>query len=410
MALNEKKLRHCSEIAEAQCTPFYLLDRQAFEDNYRALVGAFQSIYPGYRLSYSYKTNYVPYVCRCVKELGGYAEVVSDMEYTLARKLGYPNAQIVYNGPAKGPLMAEHVLGGGILNVDNLEEARRIARIAEEHGEAPLKLGIRINLDVAPDFISRFGFELGGHQLSQAMDFLRQQKNISVVGVHGHSGHARSLASWQRRAEILLCAADQLVEGVPEYISLGSGMFGRMDPRFACQFSGPVPSYADYAKAVLEPISAHYAQAEKRPLVFTEPGATLISKYVSFICRVKDIKHIGNKIFALVDGSFYNIGEICRGKRLPLDIIPAKVPHSSYEAADIVGYTCLEYDVLYRDYRGSLAVGDLLVFDNVGGYSIVSKPQFIQPNCPMFSLDGEGRLECIMREEAFDDVFDKFLF
>ena len=80
------------KIAEDYGTPVYVFDRKAFEENYRSFVGIFQKRYPNYRLSYSYKTNYVPYVCKCVKDMGGYAEVVSDMEYNLAKKLGYREA------------------------------------------------------------------------------------------------------------------------------------------------------------------------------------------------------------------------------------------------------------------------------------------------------------------------------
>ena len=48
-------------------------------------------------------------------------EVVSDMEYTLAKRLGYPDSQIIYNGPCKGRCMEEHILNGGISNIDSEE-------------------------------------------------------------------------------------------------------------------------------------------------------------------------------------------------------------------------------------------------------------------------------------------------
>lgn len=89
-------------LIKSNGTPFYLFDEKGFIDNYRKLEGIFKAIYPNYQLSYSYKTNYTPFVCQLVRSLGGYAEVVSDMEYTLAKKLGYDNKQIVYNGPSKG--------------------------------------------------------------------------------------------------------------------------------------------------------------------------------------------------------------------------------------------------------------------------------------------------------------------
>ena len=90
--LDEDKV---TALAEKAGGAAYIFDEDAFVQNYRALTGAFCALYPRYRLSYSYKTNYTPYICRLVKEQGGYAEVVSDMEYELARRLGYGNDEIV---------------------------------------------------------------------------------------------------------------------------------------------------------------------------------------------------------------------------------------------------------------------------------------------------------------------------
>ena len=51
-----------------------------------------------------------------------------------------------------------------------------------------------------------------------------------------------------------------------------------------------------------------------------------------------------------------------------------------------------------------------MVFDNCGGYSIVSKPQFIKPQSAMFAKRTDGSIMQIMRAETFDDVFSKFSF
>ena len=79
------------QILKEHGAPFYFFDENAFLDNYRCLQNTFIKYYPNYQISYSYKTNYTPYICELVKSLGGYAEVVSDMEYTLAKKIGYKN-------------------------------------------------------------------------------------------------------------------------------------------------------------------------------------------------------------------------------------------------------------------------------------------------------------------------------
>lgn len=393
-------------------SPAYFFDEAAFYANYHEFVDIFHSIYPKYQLSYSYKTNYVPYICKLVKSYGGYAEVVSDMEYSLAKKIGYANDQIVYNGPVKGPLMEEHLLAGGILNVDNLEEAQRVCQLARNHPEQQFNLGIRINLDVTTDFISRFGLELGSELLEKTVQMLRSCDNIRIVGVHGHSGHARGIQAWKRRTDILLAAADSVVGEKPAYISLGSGMFGKLDDRLAKQFPCDIPSYEEYAHVVLLPIAEHYAYlaADDKPVVFTEPGATVISAYISFAAKVTSFKRIRGRDIAICEGSFYNLGEICRSRQLPLDVLPAGNDTIYFDSADIVGYTCLENDILYKNYKGSLGLGDILVFHNVGGYSVVSKPQFIQPNFPMVAVKEHGEPEEIMRAETFDDVFSKFAF
>ena len=139
-------------------TPFYVFDTQGFIENYQALQAAMQQVYPNYRVAYSYKTNYTPYICNLVKSLGGYAEVVSDMEYRLAKKLGYENSRIVYNGPAKGSCMEEHLRSGGISNVDNPAEAARVAQLAAACPECTIRIGLRINMDLG--FVSRFGMSV----------------------------------------------------------------------------------------------------------------------------------------------------------------------------------------------------------------------------------------------------------
>ena len=61
-------------------------------------------------------------------------------------------------------------------------------------------------------------------------------------------------------------------------------------------------------------------------------------------------------------------------------------------------------------WNGDLAEGDVMIFDNCGGYSIVSKPQFIKPQSTMYVKRRNGDVQMIMRAESFDDVFGKFSF
>lgn len=404
--------RTIEELIKKNGTPFYLFDEEGFVNNYLNLEGTFRKVYPNYKISYSYKTNYTPFVCKLVKNLGGYAEVVSDMEYTLAKKLGYANSQIVYNGPSKGECMYEHLEEHGILNLDSLDEARRVVNYCKAHSDKQFTVGIRINMDLgAANFISRFGLEPDSEDMLEIVRLIGVTTNLRLVGLHCHISRCRSLDAWAERAKIMLNMADKYIDGVPQYISLGSGMFADMAGYLRKQFGGGnVPTYEDYCEAAIKPFAEHYRNTENQPILFTEPGTTVVARYLSFVSRVLSIKQIRGRRIANMDGDYHNLGEICTMKKLPTHVIAGGKEQNYYGNIDIMGFTCLEQDVMVPHWEGNLAEDDIMVFDNCGGYSIVSKPQFIKPQSAMFAKRTDGSVIQIMRAETFDDVFGKFAF
>lgn len=340
----------------------------------------FSKIYPNFRVAYSFKTNYTPYICRIIKELGGYAEVVSMMEYNLAKKIGFTDDKIIFNGPCKEEFPE------CIINVNSLDELKIIKN---------KKIGIRVNIDVGQHFISRFGIE----DVEQAFRIAGDR----IVGLHCHISQARSLESWKKRTELMLEYADRFFkDGQLEYIDLGSGMCGDMSPVLKKQFSY-VPSYEEYADVTVRIVAEHFCGTHK-PILFTEPGTTLINKYIDFAAKVICIKEARGKTFIELNGSKHNLGEICELKKLPINVIPCGLPQRKVSDADFVGYTCLEHDVMYRGFCGNIAVGDIIIFENVGGYSLVDKPPFIRPNCEMVTENGK----VIKRAETEEGIFETY--
>lgn len=142
--LNKKLLKILQKLLEM----LYIFSiKNEFIENYKELETTFKQIYSNYHICYSYKTNYTPAICKCVKNLGGYAEVVSDIEYELALKLGYTPDKIVFNGPIKGKYLESHLLSNGINNIDRIEEAKYICEIARKYPCHQIKTGIRENFD-----------------------------------------------------------------------------------------------------------------------------------------------------------------------------------------------------------------------------------------------------------------------
>ena len=188
-------------LTEQFGSPLYIFHRDEFAQNYLSLLHTFQSIYPKYNIAYSYKTNYTPSICRLVKQLGGLAEVVSEMEYRLAKKLGYENKDIVYNGPIKGEGLFEHLALGGVANIDHLEEMKSVLCFAQEHASQTIRIAFRVNIDIAQGFISRFGLDAyeeaeNASELDEAFAMAKQASNIQVVGLHCHVGRSRGIEAW----------------------------------------------------------------------------------------------------------------------------------------------------------------------------------------------------------------------
>ena len=77
---------------------------------------------------------------------------------------------------------------------------------------------------------------------------------------------------------------------------------------------------------------------------------------------------------------------------------------------DIVGYTCMEHDCLYRDCKEAVRPGDFVVFESVGAYTVVMKPPFIQPAPAILVDEGAGSFAVAKRPERCDDLFAAYSF
>lgn len=406
MKLNEETLRQLLSQYES---PLYIFHKDEFVKNYKELLGAVREIYPKYNIAYSYKTNYTPGVCKTVKELGGFAEVVSEMEYELAKRIGYENEGIIFNGPVKGMGLLDHLENGGVINIDNIEEVDLIVAHANKNKDKIYKIAYRVNINVGQNFISRFGIDADSDELDKAVSKVKTKDNIKIVGLHCHIGGSREVEAWKKRVEIMFSLVDKYFDNPPEFIDLGSGMYSKMEPVLAEQFSTDIPDYIQYANIIGNAMKEKYGDLsyENQPLLITEPGTTLISGYVTFISKVLSIKNIKNKKFAILDGSYGNMGDICRLKQLPVTVFSKG---NQYNKVDFVGYTCLEHDVMYKDYCGKLAVGDIVEFRNVGSYSNVFKPPFIAPNCAMIERHADAETILLKQRENFNDIFHTYKF
>lgn len=384
---------------------FYVLDTARFAANYRELLAAFRAEYPNTEVAYSYKTNYIPALCEAINDLGGYAEVVSHMEFALAKRVGVPFSKIVFNGPYKQPdAVKELLLGGGTVHVDSLEELPFIAALAKGNPDKRLNIGIRVNFPVGDGALSRFGFDVLGDDFLEMLQFAGKFPNVHLQTLHCHFA-SRALNTWKPRAAEMM----KLIKSYglrPERIDLGGGMFGKMDDRLKRQFSGELPEYQDYAQAVGK-VFREWLKGDYQPALMIEPGSALAGDCMDLVSKVKSVKTVQGHKIATVLASTHNLH---MGSKVPSMDVFGLVPDRPWDGAivHVAGYTCIESDYLLRDYQGSLAVGDYVVFRNIGSYSIVLKPPFILPDFPVLSVGENGAVQTVKRAETPEDVFQTY--
>ncbi len=401
MIINKEKV---CELRKEYGDAFYLLDSEQFRNNFLELKEAFSKIYPKFNIAYSYKTNYTPKFCKIVNELGGYAEVVSEMEMELALKCGVKPERIIWNGPIKNPEKLESfILAGGTVNIDSLDEAKYIQTIAAKTQEV-LNVGIRCNYDVNDGVISRFGFDVDGEDFNKVLTLVKETSNLYLINFQCHFAK-RQIEFWPARAKGMVELIDRLGI-IPDRIDIGGGLFGKMEDSLKEQFTSRIPDYKDYANVAASVFAEYFKDKEVLPELLIEPGSAVVGDCMKFVGTVKTIKNVRGKYIASVLGSQKNIS--MTGVNPPMKIIHMS-DGRKYENVDLVGFTCIEGDVLYKNYSGELAEGDAIVISNCGSYSLVMKPPFILPNFPVLDICGE-KVEVIKRGEIFDDIFHTFNF
>ena len=385
---------------------FYLLDSAQFRKNYTELKAAFNDIYPNWNIAYSYKTNYTPKLCKIVNELGGYAEVVSEMELEIAKRVGCKMDRVIWNGPIKNvPIMEQFLLDGGTINIDCIEELEQIKEIHNRHADKLINVGIRCNYEVNDGVVSRFGFDIDGEDFMEAVKFATTTKNVKLINFQCHFAK-RQIAYWPARAKGMVNLIDRLGI-IPERIDIGGGLFGKMADSLKAQFSCEIPDYEAYAKAAAQVFADYFKDKDVKPELLIEPGSAVVGDCMKFIGTVKTIKNVRGKWMAHVLGSQKNIS--MTGINPPIEVIAMGGEQKEYKDLDFLGFTCIEGDVLYHNYTGKLAHQDVIVISNCGSYSLVMKPPFILPNFPVLDIS-EGKTEVIKRAENFDDLFHTFNF
>ncbi|MBN2019145.1 MAG: hypothetical protein JW749_02845 [Sedimentisphaerales bacterium] len=399
-------------------SPFYILDEAAFKKNYDDIVNAFAARYEKFILAYSYKTNYIPYLCGIIMTKGGYAEVVSRIEYDLALRIGQDPKKIIFNGPVKNYDDIELALKNeSIVNLDSEYELDYVRRYAAGNPARKVKVGLRINIDLTDENgvshlyegmrAGRFGFSSESDNISRIISELCRVKNLTINCLHGHSSAwDRSVWCYEKITKTLCEIASKYAPDTVEYIDIGGGIYGYIPPQMR---RTQMPSFNDYAKAVCGILTGNPWAKNRKPYLVLEPGVAMSANVLSYVTKVVSIKNIKGNILVTVDGSAFHTKPTFHKVNQPHTVI-SKDKKENHGIYSVCGATCMEKDYLLNDIDDIVPErGEYIKIDSVGAYTIVLTPTFIHPTPPILVRQDDHYKE-IRRRQTFEDMFDCFCF
>ncbi len=390
-------------------SPVYIVSERTIRENYKKAYMAFSTRYPKFQFAWSYKTNYLDAVCRIFHQEGSWAEVVSGFEYQKALDNGVPGNKIIFNGPSKSRedlILA--IKNQSFIHIDHFDELYTIIELTKELDERP-QVAIRINMDtgIYPQW-DRFGFNYENGEAWTAVNRIKMNDKIDLVGLHAHIGtYMMSPKPYNIAATKLAKLAKRIEQKWNQrisYIDLGGG-FASQNTLKGAYLSGKdtCPSFDQYAEAVSNALLSADFDPYDMPMLYLETGRAMIDDAGYLLGSV-----IANK--RLADGRRASI--LDAGVNLLFtsfwyehEIFPAKETGLQTEETVLYGPLCMNIDVIRKNIQFPLLnKGDHFVIKRIGAYNMTQWMQFItlRPKIVLIDMDGNTH---IIRQNETNEIF-----
>lgn len=410
-----------SKLVANYGTPLHVVDKKRLQNTYAQFKESFTKHYPKIDIGYSYKTNPLPTVIKILHDLDADAEVISHFELWLALQLGTLPEKIIFNGPGKTHESLKLAVENNIkiINIDSLDEITSISEIAKKNNTVQ-SVGIRLIASVG--WAGQFGLPISSGIAWQAVEKIKKQPSLNLVGLHVHLGTGiKDVSIYLQAIGDVLEFAIRLRQDAHinvKYIDLGGGFgiptvspFSGLDrhlmasgfPPWLPDFSAPSTQEND-AKRITDKIKDYFdpSQADAPTFVF-EPGRALTGSSQFLLLSVLTIKRASNgEISIILDG----------GRNL---IMPptwehhAVLPASKMNAlggnyCNLYGPLCHPGDRLFHgQWMPELEVGDIIAIMDTGAYFIPNQMNFSAPRSAVVIVDGD-QVNIARKRESFEDM------
>lgn len=343
----------------------FIINRSEIRERYRLI----KSLLPACQHHYAVKACPLDVVIEEIAALDGCFDVASQGEIKLLLKNEVSISKCIHTHPIKKKKEIQFALEAGITRfvVDNMDELEKFSKYKDQV-ELMLRLSFSNN-DATIDLSSKFGIKP-----NEAFGFVAKASTLGykICGLCFHVGSQMpSNIQYLKALEVCKNLYEEASEiGIHfSILDIGGGF-----PFFKSQSKGELQQFFEPINTYLETHFAHVQCIAEPGRFISAPIATLICQVIgknynksSFTYYLNDGLYgcLSNKIF-----DFYNLSEMTAYSNC------IRKEGDTFKTT-LFGPTCDSIDKLCDDIEmPELEVGDTVVFDNIGAYSIASTTNF----------------------------------
>jgi diaminopimelate decarboxylase len=421
------------ELASGRATPFFVFSERRLRENVRELTRAFRARHAATELYYASKANSNLWVLNVVREAGAGLEVNAGGEIEKALLAGFSGDQLVFNGVAKTRPEIARALGVGVraIVVDSLFELERVAEVAAEQGvRAPVIIRVDVHVPTLthPGLETAYGGKPGidRDQAAEAFILAATHPHLDPLGLHLHIGSQITSVEPYRQA---IAAGLDLLEEMEAAAGLtlrvfdaggGFAVWYRDTPE-SCQaedYFCSLLTFDDYAEVIAGLV------AERRPdlTVYLEPGRSIPGDAAVLVSRIENEKvkvargpdgeRRGEDRWVTVDAGYNTLLEHTNYHWYYRAAVAGRAGEPADTPFRLAGPLCDGGDVFtgdedtpYRLFPAGTTVGDLVVFFDVGAYTLeMMMPYNARPRAGACAVTTSGEVVEIRRRETDADL------
>lgn len=348
-------------------------------------------------LCYAMKAN--PLLVKVMDKLVGKVEVCSPGELEICKKSNISPQHIIFSGVNKTSEDIEHAFlyGVGVITIESYKHFVLIREYCINH---------KCEADVYLRLSDGMQFGLDEETLEKIVKDRENYEFIHIKGIHYFSG------TQKKNIQVNIDEIDRLTLYIKklkdqyglhiECLEYGVGLYVQyfMNESFDNRYSN------------LKEIVQYIAELNISYKIVLEVGRYFVAGCGTYVTKVDDVKSINEQYFCIVDGGIHHLNYYGQNYAMRTPIIKKinykmlglpKADNIDYNNKkwNVCGSLCTYADILARNVLfDSLNIGDVLVFENTGAYSITESPSlFLSRNTPYVYMNDEKMGLKIVRNE-----------